>query len=227
MRRPSPKWGGVKPYYSDDAVTIYHGDCREILPAIPHGSLVLTDPPYGIGKRWATRGPKIAKRGSSRLWGHAETWDDDTPAPATLALAIAAGDHAIIWGGNYFGLAPGRCWLVWDKMQKFNGAEAELAWTNIDLPVRVFRLSRIDAFVNQADSLKTHPTEKPLPLMRWCLNVAPDASSVIDPFMGSGTTLRAAKDRGVRAIGIERDEAYCEIAATRMGQEVMDFGAAA
>ncbi len=188
--------------------------------------LVLTDPPYGIGKRW-TASAMDAPNGSSRLWGKGETWDDATPTPQTIEACIASASEAIIWGGNYFGLPAARGWLVWDKMQKFTGAEAELAWTNLDLPVRVFRLSRIDFHVNDTERVKEHPTEKPLQLMRWCLLLAPSAKTIFDPFMGSGTTLRATKDLGRRAIGIEIEERYCEIAAKRCAQEVLDFGALA
>jgi DNA modification methylase len=212
----------VKPYYEDDSCTIYHGDCREILPSLALADLVLTDPPYGIGERW-TKSAMVGKNGSSRLWGRGETWDDSPPDAPTIQAAIGAGSESIVWGGNYFGLAPSRCWLIWDKMQKFTGADAELAWTNLDAPVRVFRLSRIDAFWNNAESLKQHPSEKPVRLIRWCLELVPSAKTVLDPFAGSGTTLRAAKDLGRKAIGIEIEERYCEIAAKRLGQEVFDL----
>ena len=210
-----------KPYYEDGSVTIYHGDARELLPDLS-ADLVLTDPPYGIGERWS-KSAMVGKNGSSRLWGKGETWDDAPPEAEAIGLAVSAGDSAIVWGGNYFHLPPARGWLVWDKIQRFTGADAELAWTNLDAPVRVFRLSRIDAFVNKAEQAKTHPTEKPVGLMRWCLEFVPDAATTLDPFMGSGTTLRAAKDLGRKAIGIELEEKYCQIAAERCSQEVFDF----
>lgn len=223
----------MTPYYDEGGITIYHGDCRDVLqlcrcvPGLRHADscisgadLVLTDPPYGIGDRWA-KSAMIGRNGSSRLWGNGETWDDAPPDAATIRLVIAAGKRVIIWGGNYFGLPPSRCWLVWDKVQKFTGADAELAWTNLDAPVRVWRLSRIAAFGNNAESVKQHPTEKPITLMRWCLDLAGGDGTVLDPFMGSGTTLRAAKDFGRRAIGIEIEEKYCEIAARRLAQEVL------
>ena len=214
----------MKPYYEDGSVTIYHGDAREILPQMPRADLVLTDPPYGIGERWA-KSAMVGKNGASRLWGKGETWDDQVPEAELIAAAIAAGDKAIVWGGNYFGLPPGRCWLVWDKIQTFTGADAELAWTNLDAPVRVFRMSRVEAYGANAECFKEHPTEKPGPLMRWCLEKAGDAELVLDPFAGSGSTLRAAKDLGRKAIGIELEERYCEIAAERCSQEVLDLAA--
>jgi DNA modification methylase len=214
-----------RPYYEDGSVTIYHGDCREILPTLEPFDLLATDPPYGIGERWS-KSEMVGTNGSSRLWGKGETWDDEAPVDA-VELAVSLAPRAIVWGGNYFGLPAARGWLVWDKQQRFTGADAELAWTNLDMPVRVFRLSRIDAFVNQAESVKEHPTEKPIQLMRWCLLFAPYARTVVDPFMGSGTTLRAAKDLGKRAVGIELEERYCEIAANRCAQEALDLGDAA
>jgi site-specific DNA-methyltransferase (adenine-specific) len=215
----------MKPYYQDDAVTIYHADCRAVLPTIAKANLVLTDPPYGIGDRW-TKAAMVGKNGSSRLWGKGETWDDAVPDAETITATINAGTRAIVWGGNYFGMPPSRCWLVWDKVQKFTGADAELAWTNLDSPVRVYRLSRVEAFGNNAEDVKQHPTEKPIRLIRWCLTLTPDAQTIIDPFMGSGTTLRAAKDLGRKAVGVELEERYCEIAARRCAQEVLDMEAA-
>jgi DNA modification methylase len=104
---------------------------------------------------------------------------------------------------------------VWNKPERgFSLAEAELAWTSRDNVVRVF-----DG--NRSDPGREHPTQKPIKLMTWCLSFFPDAASVLDPFMGSGTTLRAAKDLGRKAIGIEVEERYCEIAARRMRQEVL------
>ena len=210
----------MKPYYEHAGITIYHGDCAEVLPTLPKADLVLTDPPYGIGERWS-KSEMVGKNGASRLWGKGETWDDAPPSDGLISLAVAAGKRAVVWGGNYFSLPPSRCWLVWDKAQQFSGADAELAWTNLDAPVRVHRLSRIDAFVNCSEFPKTHPTEKPLRVMQWCLSLAGEATLVLDPFMGSGTTLVAAKNLGRKAIGIEIEERYCEIAAKRLAQEIL------
>jgi len=213
------------PYYEHAGITIYHGDCREILPEI-RADVVVTDPPYGIGSKWA-HGEMVGRNGSSRLWGKGETWDDAPPGADTLALVLYAAPLACIWGGNYFGLPPSRQWLVWDKVQQFSGSDAELAWTNWPGTVRVYRKSRIEAYGANAESVKAHPTEKPIGLIRWCIGFVPDAQLILDPFMGSGTTLRAAKDLGRRAIGIEIEERYCEIAAKRLAQEVFDFEGAA
>lgn len=210
----------MTPYYDDGQITIYHGDCREILPTLDTVDLVLTDPPYGIGAKWA-RSEWNAASGKSRLWGKGETWDDHPVEQGLLDSAICAGRNAIVWGGNYYSLPPSAQWLIWDKDQEFSGADAELAWTNLPGTVRRYRLSRVEANTNRGNDPKTHPTEKPRPLMRWCIGFAPDAQTILDPFMGSGTTLRAAKDLGRKAIGIEIEERYCEIAVERLRQGVL------
>ena len=206
-----------KPYYQDTAVTIYHADCREILPLLPKVDLVLTDPPYGIGRVW--------KGGfKSSGWAEAATqkdlrneWDKEAPNPEVFEAILEAGTLVCIWGGNYFPLPPSRGWLVWEKPERnFTLAEAELAWTSRDMVIRVWNGPRSEAG-------REHPTQKPEVLMRWCIDkmACPAFGLILDPFMGSGTTLRAAKDLGRKAIGIELEEKYCEIAARRMAQEVL------
>lgn len=194
-----------QPYYDHQGITIYHGDCREILPHLEPVDLVLTDPPYGI----LDHGGKWGKKADLQ-------WDRET---ATGIREVAArGAAAVIWGGNYFVLPPSRGWLVWFKRDAVPSAsQVELAWTSrdmnsalIDHPVAATNAERIG-----------HPTQKPLRVMRWCIGFFPNARTILDPFMGSGTTLRAAKDLGRRAIGIEIEERYCEIAAKRLQQEVL------
>jgi site-specific DNA-methyltransferase (adenine-specific) len=205
----------VKPYYEDDAVTIYHGDCREILPTLPPVDLVLTDPPYGV---------TIIKGGGRGMNGWKDysangEWDKTPPSDALIEQVVAAGSSAIVWGGNYFKLPISMGWLVWDKGQRnFSLADGELAWTTESRALRIFSFARAAAL---RETKKEHPTQKPIALMRWCLEFFPDAQTILDPFMGSGTTLRAAKDLGRKAIGIEIEERYCEIAAKRMAQTVM------
>lgn len=208
----------MTPYYQDDAVTIYHGDCRFLMPQLPGWfDLLLTDPPYGIGAGTMTMG-----RGSRNDNGVHERseWDLKPADEFLIQLGLSISHSAIIWGGNYFNLPPSRRWLIWDKCDPNSDfASAELAWTNLDGVVKTFAMSR------KRNSLMggQHPTQKPLGLMVWCMEFVPDANTVLDPFMGSGTTLRAAKDLGRKAIGIEIEERYCEIAAKRMAQEVLDF----
>ena len=203
---------GVDPYYCDDSVCIIHGDCREIVPELGRFDLLLTDPPYGIGHVW--------KGGSGHGWGKAReqgglrnSWDAEAPDIEPLLRVC---DVQIIWGGNYFVLPQSRGWLVWNKPERgFTLSEAELAWTNRDTVIRVFDHHR-------SDSGRKHPTQKPLKLMAWCIKLAgDDAKIILDPFAGSGTTGRAAKDLGRKAVLIEIEERYCEVAARRMGQEVL------
>ena len=218
------------PYYDHAGITIYHGDCREILPAMEPASidLVLTDPPYGIGADRNLRANKQHGHAAamSRDYG-CGGWDAAPPDAATMGRVVSAAPLAIVWGGNYFCLPPSSGWLVWDKDNGKNGyADCELAWTNLRQAVRRMRYRWMGMLQERAGREKeerVHPTQKPLPVMLWCMGFAPDAATVLDPFMGSGTTLRAAKDLGRRAIGIEIEERYCEIAAKRMAQETL-FG---
>jgi len=197
----------VAPYYRDDAVVIFNADCREIVPHIPKACLMLTDPPYGIGIN------KSNRLSVSRGFG-GETWDDE--APDLTPLLPFAIKH-IVWGGNYFPLAPTRCFLVWDKQNDGRDfADCEMAWTDINAVARMFRRRPMNM-----DGGKVHPTQKPLALMLWCIGLAGDVQTILDPFAGSGTTGRAAKDLGRKAVLIEREERYCEIAANRMRQEVL------
>lgn len=203
----------MTPYYEHGGITIYHGDCREILPSLPSFDLLLTDPPYGLGRRM-----------SGGTWGREERYGDMwrwdvAPDAELLSQCIAKAAHSVIWGGNYFGLPPSRCWLSWSKTNAVaTMASMELAWTSMDRPAREWRgpVSRHDT---------GHPTQKPLSLIEWCLTMVPlgPDSVVIDPFAGSGTTALAAKKIGMPCVLIEREERYCEIAAKRLSQGVLSL----
>lgn len=215
----------MKPYYSQDGQTIYHGDCRDVIPSLPVFDLLLTDPPYGIGEA-AGKNKSRSKMAVAKDFGD-EAWDDEPADVNAIAACIAHAKHQIIFGGNYFGLPPSSCWLVWDKDNGASDfADCELAWTNLRKAVRRLRY-RWSGMLQEdmaAKEYRWHPTQKPEPVMRWAIQQAPaDVVTIIDPFMGSGTTLRAAKDLGRKAIGIERIERYCEIAANRLAQGVL-FG---
>jgi site-specific DNA-methyltransferase (adenine-specific) len=209
----------VKPYYSDDSVTIYHGDAREILPTLSQADLILTDPPYGLGDRWQGGGGEHTR--SSWRFDPSEAMSWDGSLVEGVEGLVGAAKYVVIWGGNYYALPPTRCWFLWDKKQndRWTTGQAEMAWTNLDRPVRMFRMSQVEAHNEMGN--KVHPTQKPLSLMRWCIAMVrdPGIATILDPFMGSGTTLRAAKDFGIRSVGIEIDERYCDLAATRMAQE--------
>lgn len=215
-----------RPYYQDSAVTLYHGDCRQIVPLLGRFDLLLTDPPYGIGEN-AHRIASRTKAAKTTDYGSFD-WDANPPDKETVDLCVAAASGAIVWGGNYFHLPPSRGWLVWDKQNSGNFADCELAWTNLKMSVRIFRFLW-NGMIRAGEARgvpRVHPTQKPVELLRWCLDWAPDAKTVLDPFAGSGTTGRACKDLGRKCVMIEREEKYCEIAARRMGQEVLPLDAA-
>lgn len=179
---------------------------------------VITDPPYGIGERWNKE--VVGKNGKTKLWGNgSNNWDKRT-IDDEFIMSLA-NYPSIIWGGNYYPLPPVRGWLIWDKIQKFSGGDFEMAWTNLNIPPRVYRLSRIDAYVNHAETPKQHPTEKPLELMKWCLSFLPKNITILDPFMGSGTTGVACVQTGRNFIGCEIDPTYYAIAERRIAEAQM------
>lgn len=213
----------MTPYYDEGGITIYNADCREVLYALGRVDLVCTDPPYGIGEARG-KNKSSGKLAVAKDFG-VEAWDDAPPSRWILDCLMEMSRHQIIFGGNYFGLPASSCWLVWDKDNGLSDfADCELAWTN--LPKAVRRLKWRWAGMLQENmaekEYREHPTQKPLEVMKWAIKQAPDECAlVLDPFMGSGTTLRAAKDLGRKAIGIEISEKYCEIAAKRLSQEVL------
>ena len=206
----------MEAYYRDDAVTIYHGDCREIVPGLGRFDLLLTDPPYG--SRYA-EDPVWGKGNQSKNTRkqRSESWDNEAP---DLRFCLDVCANAIVWGGNYQAFPPRRRWLAWIKRDAPPSlSNIELAWTSYDANARFF-----DWPIAATNAERVgHPTQKPLALMTWCISLAGDGQTILDPFAGSGTTGRAAKDLGRKAVLIEREERYCEIAAKRMGQEVFDL----
>ena len=218
-----------KPYYQDDAVTIYHGDSRAILPTLRFDA-VITDPPYGVNLNTSFRAAGRSNLAAAN--DYAPVAGDSEPFEPGYLLRY---EQAILWGANYYAdKLPARgSWLVSDKREGvgFNDqADAELAWVNgVSGTVPRLFAHRWMGMVKASErgEKRVHPTQKPVALMKWCLGFFPDAETVCDPFMGSGSTLRAAKDLGRKAIGIELEERYCEIAAQRCAQDVLDLGPAA
>lgn len=197
-------------FYTDKHCTLYHGDCLQVLAELPPDSVdaVVTDPPYGIGDKM-----QGGTWGSANKYSDFRSWDV-APNGDVMQCIIAMAKQHIIWGGNYFAMPPSRCWLVWRKLNAVpTMAGAELVWTSFDKPVQA-----IDLPVGRHDT--GHPTQKPLALMRWCVAMT-EGQTILDPFAGSGTTLLAAKLEGRKAIGIEINERYCEIAAERLRQGVL------
>lgn len=194
-------------------VTLYLGDCREVIPTLGHIDAIVTDPPYGLGELW--QGGKAESKGRWKLndGGGNMAWDDI--APDFIPDIVTRCADAIVWGGHYYGLPPRRGWLVWNKiLRRWSAGEAELAWSTLDQPVRAFDYSHGEL----ANEGKQHPTQKPVPLMMWCLEFLPAAEVILDPFMGSGTTGIAAVRLGRSFIGIEVNEQYFDIACRRIGE---------
>jgi hypothetical protein len=203
------KGAAMTPYYQDASVTLYHADYLEVLPTLEPCDVLLTDPPYGV---LADTGSAATRRSGGNKDDGRIAWDV-APTAEELPIILAAARIQMIWGGCHLSLPKTLGYLVWDKMiDGLNFGEVEFCWTNQTFAPRVFRYRAVGV-----DGGKQHPTQKPEALMRWCLNKCPGKiRSVIDPFAGSGTTLVAAKLRGATAIGIEREEQYCELAATRL-----------
>jgi site-specific DNA-methyltransferase (adenine-specific) len=204
----------MKPYYQDEYVTLYCGDCREIVPTLCKFDLLLTDPPYGLPKDSSNGRGKLKNRSFNE--GNIQTWDI-APDGITLALLMKSAVQHIIWGGNYFELPPCRCFVVWDKCQPWdNFSKCEYAWTSIVKPAKLFKL-------DTRSYKKIHPTQKPIQLMEYCIEKVADKETVtvFDPFAGSGTTGVAAKRLNRKCTLIEKEEKYCEIAARRLSQGVL------
>lgn len=206
----------IEPYYDDGQITVYVADCRDVLPQLERCDLLLTDPPYGISRdgQQATTGGHGGRRAHEFMG-----WDSERPDGDVFAAMLASADEHIIWGGNYFAdlLPPTSGWLVWDKGQRINQSDGELAWTSRDGALRIYELNRVALMLDEA----THPTQKPLRLIKWCIGFFPDANTILDPFAGSLTTAVAAKHLGRRCIAIEREEKYVIAGLERLRQGVL------
>lgn len=186
------------------------GDCLEVMPALGRFDAVVTDPPYGLGDKLRIGG--CAKWPLMKSDMVSVSWDD-APADDAVQCAVRMADDAVIWGGQYYVLPPRGGWLIWDKIvRNFSSGHVEMAWTTLDQPTRAFNY----AHGQLASEGKRHPTQKPLPLMEWCLGFIPKARTILDPFMGSGTTLVACQRLGRMGTGIEIDPDYFEIACRRV-----------
>lgn len=188
--------------------TLYLGDCRDILPTLPKVDAVITDPPYGIGEH----GGGFRGRKGQNIRVHENLgWDKSRPDAETFSLLLAAAPEQIIWGGNYFAdlLPPSKGWLYWQKLMGGDFADGELAWTTRDKALREFTKC-------PKGQGAEHPTQKPVTLMEWCIGFFPEAQTILDPFMGSGTTGVACMNLGRSFIGIEREPKYFDIACRRI-----------
>lgn len=209
----------MPPFYSDDYCRIYNIDSLIGMIALRPFDVIITDPPYGISaaKNGTVGGEKCAK---VKDYGKQE-WDIEKLPRIYLELMKYVSRHQIIFGGNYYGeyLGNTKSYIVWDKDNTGNFADCELAWTSFDRAVRKIK-HRWNGMLQQNMAEKEerfHPTQKPLPVMREIIEDYTNASDLIcDPFMGSGTTLVAAKTLGRKAVGFEINKKYCEIAARRL-----------
>lgn len=203
------------PYYQDEWATIYHGDCRRMIAEI-EADIIVTDPPYGIGGSPRRGGKKAGtldyeSGGVAFSWDVAdESWIDSWSGPAAI---FCAASRIFIVASSLSATGI----LIYVKTNPHpNGSSFEPCVT------RGFGIGGRHISAYNAENGQVHPTQKPLAVMEFIVHRAP-AGTILDPFMGSGTTLRAAKNLSRKSIGIEIEERYCEIAAKRLSQEVMRF----
>lgn len=192
------------------------GDCREVLPTLPKVDAVITDPPYGIGEA-AGKSKTRTNAAAVRDYGK-DDWDNQPITPDLMAAVREAGHWNVIFGGNYYDCPPAKCWLIWDKVNgESDFADCELAWTNLPKAVRLIRYMWNGMLREKGASRGDHPTQKPIEVMKWCISHLPEPSAtILDPFMGSGTTGVAALQMGRAFIGIEREERYFDAAVRRL-----------
>ena len=204
--------------------TLYLGDCLEVMADLDHVDAVVTDPPYGIGadihmvKAAGTQYGNAAAQ--KKDYGESD-WDKQPASPEQIARMRALGKEHIIFGGNYFNLPPTSCWLVWNKKNGVNNfADCELAWSNLKKAVRLLEYRWAGMLQEDMGNkeFRYHPTQKPIAVMEWCLDHVPNAETILDPFMGSGTTGVACANLGRKFIGIEIEPKYFDIACKRIEQ---------
>lgn len=217
------------PYYDRDGITIYHGDCREILPLLEPGSidLVLTDPPYGVSERTkrATngRGGQNGKNWPSRDWPEVE--GDNEPFDPEPLLKFK---RVVLFGANHYAsrLPSSPSWIVWDKRDGIpsnDNADAELIWTNCGGPARIYRHMWSGLIrATEVGQKPVHPTQKPVALMSWIIDKFTNpGDTVIDPYMGSGPVAKACHVAGRKYVGVEMHLPYVEEAVKRLQQQVL------
>lgn len=207
-----------------EGVTLYLGDCREILPTLGKVDAVVTDPPYGMNYGSITGGMKGRSKTAPSKLARNIVGDDQPFDPAPLL------QHGVVilWGANHYAsrLPDARCWFVWDKRDggaPDDHADIELAWTNLSAPARLHRqlwrgMVRAGEENIACGQERVHPTQKPVALMSFCLERARlvAGAKIIDPYMGSGTTGVAAVRRNFKFIGIEIEPKYFDVACRRI-----------
>ena len=213
----------MKPYYEDDSISIYHGDCRDVLPYLGSFELILADPPYGIDYQSSWSAKPFRK---TRIVGDDQfpIWLFDVLKPSIAMFVWCRWDmlyimpkpkSLIVWdkGAHSMGDLSHEYGRQWEGCAFYPGPRHEFHHRPVDV-IRCMRVSHEKLL---------HPNEKPVGAISPLIMAHPRNATILDPFMGSGTTLRAAKDLGRKAIGIEIEERYCEIAAKRMSQMAMEL----
>lgn len=190
---------------------LYQGDCLDVMPALGRVDAAVTDPPYGIGRDGQRR--KNGGNGGRKAYDF-KGWDDARPADEVFNLILSCSENLVIWGGNYFAdlLPPSSGWLVRDKGQRINQSDGELAYTSRDCALRIVDQNRVALLIEGAQ----HPTQKPIEIMRRSILQFPNAETILDPFMGSGTTGVACVNLGRKFIGIEQDPDYFDTCVKRI-----------
>ena len=225
----------MKPYYEQDGIVIYNADCRDVLPTLEPVDLVLTDPPYNVGYHYASYNDNMNEADYF-------TWLGETIGERCVFIHYP---EDVFQYAAEIGIVPSKA-IAWIYHANTPRQWRMIAWFGIDPDLslghqeyqnptdkriqkriaagesaRLYDWWEIEQVKNISDEKTDHPCQIPIALMRRVLEVTPTAQTILDPFMGSGTTLRAAKDLGRKAIGIEIEERYCEIAANRMAQGVL------
>lgn len=194
---------------------LWLGDCRDILPTLPKVDAVITDPPFGVGNFVQVTGRKMG-RGESR--GKAVEWNETTPPPEVFDMIRAVSKHRIIWGANFFNCFEDRGGaIVWDKCQSMpNFSKADIASCTHFQKTEIVRIPWTNFTVTHRAETD-HPCERPVELYEWCIRYLPKPiTSVLDPFLGSGSCGVAAHRSGCNFIGIEREPKYFDIACRRI-----------
>jgi len=198
-----------------DKITITNEDNMELMSRYPdkYFDLAIVDPPYGID--WMNQ---VKNPNKNKNWKQYENkeWDKQTPTKKYFEELFRVSKNQIVWGGNYMidKLYPSSCWLIWDKKQEFSGAVFEMAWTSFESPAKAFRMSRVEAYVNQN---KIHPTQKPKELYKWILDkYAKQGDKILDTHLGSGSIAIACHDYGFELTACELDKEYYDKAIQRI-----------
>ena len=189
----------------NDKTKVENIDCMVRMREFPDKffELAIIDAPYGINWMNQIQNPNL--KANWKAYENKE-WDNCVPTEDYFNELYRISVNQIIWGANYYSMPPSPCWVIWDKLQEFSGAEFEMAWTSFTSPSKAFRYSRVEAYTNQE---KIHPTQKPIKLYKWLLkNYAKEGDKILDSHCGSQSSRIASFDGGFEFWGYELDESY-------------------